>query len=116
GRGTFIDELIGLANGVNIAGSSSTSYPLLSREEILRRKPQTIIVTHEVAGSIDHVASAFPEWESLPAIRDRQIAIVDANLITRPGPRIIKGLGRLMIAIHAPENARLHTDPSGPAR
>jgi iron complex transport system substrate-binding protein len=100
GPGTFLDELITLANGRNIAHTSATAYPLLSREEILRRHPDVIIATNDIVRSTDDVLSPYPEWKSLTAIQNKRIAIVDASIVSRPGPRIIDGLDAIVRAIH----------------
>jgi iron complex transport system substrate-binding protein len=100
GPKTFLNELVTLANGQNIVRDSSTAYPVLSREEILRRQPGVIVATNDIVRSIDDVLSPYPEWKSLTAIRNKRVAIVDASLVSRPGPRIIDGLEAIIRAIH----------------
>lgn len=100
GPGTFLDELIRLANGRNAAAAAPTAYPMLSREEILTLQPEVILVTNDVAQSIQDVKNAYPEWQSIQAIQTNSVAIVDPSLISRPGPRIILGLQALVDAIH----------------
>lgn len=100
GPGTFIDEMIRLCNGRNIAAGGRTAYPMISREEILTADPDCIVVTSDAADSPAGVYAAFTEWRELRAVADSAITIVDANRLTRPGPRIIEGLYELYRAIH----------------
>jgi iron complex transport system substrate-binding protein len=100
GPKTFLNELVTLANGQNIVRDSSTAYPVLSREEILRRQPGVIVATNDIVRSIDDILSPYPEWKSLTAIRNKRVAIVDASIVSRPGPRIIDGLEAIIHAIH----------------
>jgi iron complex transport system substrate-binding protein len=100
GPGTFLDEMITLANGENIARTATTAYPLLSREEILGRRPDVIIATSDIVRSTDDILSSYPEWKTLPAIRNNRVGIVDASLVSRPGPRIVDGLAAVVKAIH----------------
>lgn len=100
GPGSFLDELLSLANSWNAAGAAPTAYPMLSREEILRLRPHVLLATSDVVKSVDQIASAYPEWNSLDAVRSERLAIIDANIVTRPGPRIIEGLKSLIDAIH----------------
>lgn len=100
GPGTFLDELIKLANGRNIAADAGTSYPVLSREEILKRRPDVIIAMNDIAKSEKEIIDAHPEWRSLPAVTKRNIAILNADLISRPGPRIIKGLEQFVHSLY----------------
>lgn len=100
GNGSFLDEMLTLANAENIAHHSVTVYPLLSREEILRRQPEVIIVTNDIAKGLEEILHAYPEWKSLPAIRQGRVGIVDANLVSRPGPRVVDGLEAIVNIIH----------------
>jgi iron complex transport system substrate-binding protein len=101
GPGTFLDEIITLANGENIAHTATTAYPLLSREEILRRQPDVIIATNDIVRSTDDILSMYPEWKTLAAIRNKHVGIVDASIVSRPGPRIVDGLEAIVKAIHS---------------
>jgi len=101
GEGTFLDELITTAYGENIARGSRTAYPVLSREEIFRRQPDVILATNDIVKSADAIVSAYPEWKSLPAIHHGRIAVVDASILSRPGPRVLDGLGAIAAAIHS---------------
>jgi iron complex transport system substrate-binding protein len=100
GPRAFLNELVQLANGENIIHDSSTAYPVLSREEILRRQPDVIVATNDIVRSVSDMLSPYPEWSKLTAVRGRHVAIVDASVVTRPGPRIIDGLAVMMLAIH----------------
>lgn len=100
GPGTFIDEMIHLCNATNIASHARTAYPMMSREEILAADPDRIIVTSDAAKNRSELFNAFAEWHRLRAIADTAIALVDADKMTRPGPRIVEGLGELARAIH----------------
>jgi len=100
GPKTFLSELVTTANGENIVRDSSTAYPVLSREEILRRQPDVIIATNDIVRSTNDILAPYPEWKSLSAIRNRRVAIVDASIVSRPGPRIIDGLEAIIRAIH----------------
>ena len=100
GRGTFLDQMITAAHGENIVRDSTTAYPLISREEIFRRRPDVIIATNDMVKSVEAIATAYPEWKDLPAIRNKRIVLIDANIVSRPGPRIVEGLEALVRAIH----------------
>ncbi|MFH0989211.1 MAG: cobalamin-binding protein [bacterium] len=100
GRGTFLNELLETANGRNIVQGTSIAYPTLSREEILKRHPDVILVSSDVAKKPMEIMRAYPEWGSMPAIRNNRIHIVDANIVSRPGPRIALALESIIAAIH----------------
>lgn len=100
GPETFISEMVELCNATNVSSTSATAYPILSREEILLADPERIIVTSDATTSPSDVYTAFPEWGLLRAIADSSVSIVNADIVTRPGPRIVEGLRELFHAIH----------------
>jgi iron complex transport system substrate-binding protein len=103
GPGTFLHELLTLANGENIARDAVMAYPVLSREEILRRQPDVIIATNEIVRSAEDILRAYPEWKNLKAVQQKRVALVDASIVSRPGPRVIDGLQAILQALHPPK-------------
>jgi ABC-type Fe3+-hydroxamate transport system substrate-binding protein len=67
GKDTFLNELLELAGGSNVAGGFSVRYPQIDREQILLMKPQVILQLLPGA-SPQMVAQAQRFWESLPNV------------------------------------------------
>ncbi len=104
GKGTFIDELITLAGGINIAGDSVSKYPQLGIEEVVAREPEVILytslnfeLTPEQEAKAKKLWSAYP---SIPAVRDGRICGLVADDVTLPGPRLARGIEEMARAIH----------------
>lgn len=87
GSGTFINELIEKAGGVNIFGNV-TGYPMVSIEDVLARDPEIIIASE---WSYDWAINA-TELASTNASQTGRIYTLDDDLVQRPGPRLVKGL------------------------
>jgi iron complex transport system substrate-binding protein len=87
GSGTFINELIEKAGGVNIFGNV-TGYPMVSIEDVLARDPEIIIASE---WSYDWAMNA-TELASTNASQTGRIYTLDDDLVQRPGPRLVKGL------------------------
>ena len=100
GKNTFIDDLLRRAGGENVAESAPGNYPALSRESVLTANPDVIIITDDLAPDIPALLTHFPEWRGLAADRGERIYRIDANIISRPGPRAIDGLERLSQFLH----------------
>lgn len=105
GPTTFINQLIEKAGGANIASQATLPYPIYNREEVLHQRPDYLVVTTDAVYSLRALYAEFPEWENLPAVKKRQVLMVNSDLVTRPGPRIIQGLEILARVIH-PEKFR----------
>lgn len=101
GKGTFVDDLIRLAGGQNIAEKATARYPRFSMEEIIRQDPQIIILSS--MRSQDPMAAErkwWHRWENISAVRLGRIYVLDADLIHRPSPRIVQGLEKMARVIH----------------
>jgi iron complex transport system substrate-binding protein len=100
GSATLIDELIGLAGGLNLARGPVT-YPRYSKEEIIAMAPDILIITSMARGEVfDQVKASWNLWPQMPAVRNQRIFLVDSNLFDRPTPRLVDGLEKLFRLIH----------------
>jgi len=102
GPGTFADDLIKKAGGINLAADSPVPYPRYSLEMVIVKSPQAIIdVTMGELGAADEEARDFwSQWPDLPAVRNGKVAVLDPDLISRPGPRLFDGLIQLAKILH----------------
>lgn len=100
GKGTFQDHLITLAGGANVAAVAS-GYPHYNWEAILMFQPEVVIIT-TMAGleSPESLVAQWQAWPKLPAVHNRQIYVVDAELFNRPTLRLVAGIERLAPLIH----------------
>jgi iron complex transport system substrate-binding protein len=89
GGNTFISEAISLGGGRNIFEDLSESWPMVSTEEVLLRKPAWIITGDDHGKMVEPGALARrPGWQGIPAVREGRIATVDADTLYRYGPRL----------------------------
>ncbi|HWQ69784.1 MAG TPA: ABC transporter substrate-binding protein [Patescibacteria group bacterium] len=103
GPGSFIDVLVQLAGGVNVAARSRTAWPQFSLEELVRADPDVIILADPLAPANPHaagLAARRPGWSRLRAVRLGAVATIDSSSISRPGPRIVEGLELLARLLH----------------
>lgn len=110
GPGTFIDELLRLAGGRNVAASSPIQYPVFSVERLLAEDPALILDAAEVRpiGPAEAVEiwQAIPGAAGLTAVRRGRIHEVVMGSFFRPGPRIMDTLERLAELLHPGALAR----------
>jgi iron complex transport system substrate-binding protein len=100
GPTTFIDQMIQLAGGVNIAGSLPNPWPQISLEEILVKNPDMILLGDAAYGNSPEQVKQRAGWTVLKAVKDGNIQVFDDNLVSRPGPRLVDGLEILAKLIH----------------
>ena len=101
GPGSFIDQLIGLAGGVNIAAKSATAYPRLSMEVVLQENPEILVFpTGKAEGISENEQQTWRKWSTLTAVKRGNLRQIPADLLNRPGPRIGKALELLADLFH----------------
>lgn len=93
GRETLQDEVVRLGGGDNIA-AFRTSFFLISKESLIAAQPELILVTGKTreAGRIKAQLMARRELASLPAVKRHAVEVVEADIFSRPGPRVIDGM------------------------
>ncbi len=110
GSGTYQDELIAMAGGVNIAASAGEAWPHLSLEVVIAAAPQVIIDTgmedSDAAGS----AAFWAPFAAIPAVRDERVVGAGRYDLLRPGPRVAQTLEAVVAMIH-PELFELQAAP-----
>ena len=100
GSDTFINELIVLAGGENLAAGSA-AYPRFNREQVLSLAPEVIIISSMTRGaSFEQIKAEWQSWPKIPAVQNHRIDIVDSDLFDRPSPRLVEALELLVKLIH----------------
>jgi iron complex transport system substrate-binding protein len=97
GRGTFLDDLIRQAGGVSISADETAEWPQYSPEAVIGAAPEVIILPTFSHGVENEIPAALRET---PAARNGRVIRVDADLVMRPGPRLVDGLEALARAMH----------------
>jgi ABC-type Fe3+-hydroxamate transport system substrate-binding protein len=103
GGGSFGDELLQDANGINIFhnDSSGGGFPQVTDEAIISANPRFIILTEDpmFGGNVSAVYKR-SNWGSINALKLHQVYRINSNIIGRPGPRLVQGLQCLAQIIH----------------
>jgi iron complex transport system substrate-binding protein len=103
GSETFIDDIIWKAGGTNIFSKDFEKSHVASLEAIIAKNPQVIIVSG-MATTGDLIYDNITKESRLAgvdAMHDGRVyKISDANLIERPGPRVVDGLEEVAQMIH----------------
>lgn len=117
GRNAFISELLELAGGINIGGTSLADYYHVSLEWLITQNPDIILCLFETSGR-DPVSlfSSQTGWSALNAVRERRVYTVpDLSTACRPGPRVLEGLAQLKQALQL-DSSRHKTTRVDPSR
>lgn len=91
GKSSYITEIIQAAGGTNIFSSLQSQYPLVSEEAIIAANPDVIILPDANQISAAQIEQR-PGWNKISAVKNKKIYTINADIISRPGPRITLAL------------------------
>jgi iron complex transport system substrate-binding protein len=101
-KNTFHNDLIRLAGGINMTADEPVTYPRISIEEVIRKRPDIIIISSmERGGEFEKAREEWMKWKSIPAVKNNRVYLIDSDLIDRPSQRIIDGLEEMARLIHS---------------
>jgi iron complex transport system substrate-binding protein len=101
GPGSFINDLIVMAGGENVAADADSPWPQLSVEAIVLKDPEVVVLADHNYGETAEMLQERPGWGEISAVKEgRIIEITDDDIVSRPGPRIVDGLEFLARALH----------------
>jgi iron complex transport system substrate-binding protein len=99
GAGTFVNELVTIAGGTNVAADSGQPWPVMSLETVVARAPEVIIDTalrHEDGAD----ARYWERFPTLPAVRARRVVAYASFDALRGGPRLAEAAEEFARLIH----------------
>ncbi len=100
-KNTYLNDLIQLAGGENIAKDEPITYPRISLEEVIRKKPEAIIISSmDRGGQFQEAKSEWERWTTIPAVKNQRVHLIDSDLVDRPSPRIVEGLEMIARLLH----------------
>lgn len=103
GKQNWLSYISHLAGGKNIFETEDVASYQTTWEEVHKRNPDHICLVW-VGVAQDKVKPKLvierPNWDSLQAIKEKQIHILDEPLYCRPSPRLLEGLVKLAAIIH----------------
>lgn len=96
GGESYLNDLIQLAGGTNIAADLRPQYVHVSAEWIIGQDPDVILLAYMLpnASSSESVVKR-PGWDKMRAVQRNAIcANIQPDLLLRPGPRMLEGAGK----------------------
>ncbi len=102
GPGSFVDSLINMAGGTNVAASASGPWIQFNMEELVNANPDIILVdsSHGTAAISPAQLEGLPGWQDLKAVKENHVYTIDGDLVNRSGPRIVQGLEEIAKILH----------------
>ncbi|NJO02639.1 MAG: ABC transporter substrate-binding protein [Bacteroidia bacterium] len=104
--GHWMPTLIKKAGGINVFGREQAPSQTLKWQELLDQNPDVILINlrgfsiNQSIAELPHLLAS-PGWETLRAVADEQVYILDGyHYFNRPGPRIVDSVEMLGEILH----------------
>jgi iron complex transport system substrate-binding protein len=104
GVNTLENDIITIAGGINIGAYRGAGYGQINIESIIDANPDKIVVVSQMGTMADGLVSSeitdTPVFRVLNAVKNRQIYVIDADIVSRSGPRAVDGLEEYARILH----------------
>ena len=109
---TYVGEIYSLLGLTSIA-TGDNPYPQLSEELILEADPDLVFLADgQCCGITPEVVAERPGWDGLTAVREDRVHVVDEDLSSRWGPRIVDFMREVAAIVTAVPDAAPETAES----
>lgn len=100
GKNTFMQEMLDMIHAQNVI--TEDGWIQVDQEAIIKANPDVIITTYGAYSENDlsEVILARKGWESITAVKDKQIIDVDSDAVSRSGPRLVEGVEDIAKAVY----------------
>ena len=97
GSSTLIDEMLRAAGGVNVV--SAPGYVAYSLEQLVKDDPDAYMATMGTMSDPSDLGKR-AGYDKLRAVVNKRVYLLQDNLVTRPGPRIVEGVRMMAADLH----------------
>jgi iron complex transport system substrate-binding protein len=97
GPGTLLHDLITTAGGANVV--TEEGYVAYSVEQLVAEDPVVYLATRGSMSNPEDLQSR-TGYSGITAVRTGRVYVLDDNLVSRPGPRVVDGVRQIAEALH----------------
>ena len=98
--GSFVGGLYKILKAQNIAAGAGQPFPQLTQEVIIERDPEVIILADGAYGESPDTVKGRAGWGNISAVRNDRIFVIDPDIVSRPGPRLVEALEALAVFLY----------------
>ncbi len=115
--GHWVPEMVACAGGDDVLGVAGAASTPVTWEQVLAAAPEVLLLMpcgftlNRTLRELDRLSfdSSWPGWQNLPAVRNGRVFAVDASAyFSRPGPRLVDGVGLLAALFHPSSFGRVN--------
>jgi iron complex transport system substrate-binding protein len=95
GKQSFLNAMVDAAGGRSVTSDVETAYPKLSKETASALRPDVIILSESPDNQEPNEV-----FRNSPAVKNGRVYKINADLLSRPGPRLVDALEQIARFLH----------------
>jgi len=95
GKDSFLTEMVAKAGGESVTKDVPSGYPKLSKETASAMSPEVIILSDSEDNREPNAV-----FKNSPAVKNGRVFRINADIISRPGPRLVDALEQIAGFLH----------------
>ena len=103
GKGTYLDELVTAAGGINVY-QGSVPYPNVSAEGVIAMNPDVVLELlpegQKSGPTVEQVLAAWAKVPQIRAVKNNRVHVLRAEYTVNPGPRFVLTLKDIAQLLH----------------
>jgi len=104
-KNTFVNEFMERAGGINIFGDLPVRYPQISREEVVSRDPDVIMLV-TMGDVTTRETRSWGKFTGMKAVKSGRIYVLSDSIFTDPTPvALAEGIEKVAALLYAPQTA-----------
>jgi iron complex transport system substrate-binding protein len=106
-KNSFTNGILELAGLNNIYKDEPIDYPSISYEDIIKRNPRFIVIPLDTVNTVlkqTYLDELNRSLTKLDAVKNNKIIFADANILFRPGPRVVNAANYLKNIVFSYKN------------
>jgi iron complex transport system substrate-binding protein len=105
GKKSFLTQVVEKAGGELVTKDIDDGYPKLSKETALALDPEVIILSNSEDNQRPNDA-----FQNSPAVKNGRVYKINADIISRPGPRLVDAIEQIAVFLHGNDSNKLKTE------
>jgi iron complex transport system substrate-binding protein len=91
-QNSFIGDIYTTLKAQNVVTPGQNPYPQIAAEAIIQADPEVIVVGHRLPEGAPDEVKRRPGWNVISAVKSGRVYVIEDDLISRPGPRVVDAL------------------------
>ncbi|MFA5011047.1 MAG: helical backbone metal receptor [Ignavibacteria bacterium] len=92
---TFLNDVFKMSGFSNVYENENLDYPSIAEEDLFSRNPDYLFIFADKSKELSIIKELEQRFDRLKSVREKSYFVLDENVFTRPGPRVLNSIKML---------------------